>query len=55
MSNTGPDRLANASADANGDSHICADCDRRFRTSKRLNQHFRFCYLKNKISDAQTP
>ena len=35
MSNTGSDRLANASTDANGDSHVC--------------------YLKNKITDVQTP
>ena len=34
MSNTGSDRLANASTDANGDSHVCAECDRRFRTNR---------------------
>ena len=58
MSNTGSDRLANASTDANGDSHVCAECDRSFRTNRGLNQHLkhlRSCYLKNKITDVQTP
>ena len=55
MSNTGSDRLANASTDANGDSHVCAECDRRFRTNRGLNQHLRSRYLKNKITDVQTP
>ena len=55
MSNTGSDRLANASTDANGDSHICAECNRRFRTNRDLNQHRRLCYLKNKITHVQTP
>ena len=55
MSNTGSDKLANASTDANGDSHVCAECDRRFRTNRGLNQHLRLCYLKNKITDVQTP
>ena len=55
MSNTGSDRLANASTDANGDSHVCAECNRRFRTNRGLNQHLRSCYLKNKITDVQTP
>ena len=41
MSNTGSDRLVNASTDANGDSHICNKCDRRFRASRGLNQHVR--------------
>ena len=54
MSNTGSDKLANASTDANGDSHVCAECDRRFRTNRGLNQHLRLCYLKNKITDVQT-
>ena len=54
MSNTG---LAKASTDTNGDSHIyaCANCDQRFRTNRGLNQHLRSCYLKNKISNVQTP
>ena len=55
MSNTGSDRLANTSTDTNGDSHGCADCDRRFRTNRGLNQHLRLCYLKNKSTDVQTP
>ena len=55
MSNTGSDRLANASTDANGDSHVCAECDRRFRTNRGLNQHLRSGYLKNKITDVQAP
>ena len=55
MSNTGSDRLANASADGNGDSHVCAECDRLFRTNRVLNQHLRSCYLKNKTTDVQTP
>ena len=41
MSNTGSDRLVNARTDANGDSHICNKCDRRFRASRGLNQHVR--------------
>ena len=55
MSNTGSERLANASADANGDSHVCAECDRRFLTNRGLNQHPGSCYLKKKITDVQTP
>ena len=55
MSNTGSERLANASADANGDSHVCAECDRRFLTNRGLNQHPRSCYLKKKITDVQAP
>ena len=55
MSNTGSDRLANASTDANRDSHECAECERRFGTNRGLNQHFRSCFLKNKITDVQTP
>ena len=55
MSNTGSDRLANASTDANGDSYVCAECDRRFPTNRGLNQHLRSCCLKNKITDVQTP
>ena len=55
MSNTGSDRLVNTSTDANGDSHVCAKCDRCFRTNRGLNQHLRSCYLKNKITDVQTP
>ena len=55
MSNTGSDRSANASTDANGGSHVCAECNQRFRTSRGLNQHFRSCYLKNKINDVQKP
>ena len=55
MSNTGSDRLANASTDANGDSYVCAECDRRFRTNRGLNQHLRSGYLKNKITDVQAP
>ena len=31
MSNTGSNRLVNASADANGDSHGSVEYDRRFR------------------------
>ena len=54
MSNTGPERLANASTDANGVSYICAKCDRHFLTNGGLNQQLRACYLKNKISDVQT-
>ena len=37
MSNAGSDRLANASTDANGDSHVYADSDRRFRKNRGLN------------------
>ena len=58
ISNTGSDRLANASTDANGDSHVYAECDRSFRTNRGLNQHLkhlRSCYLKNKITDVQPP
>ena len=55
MSNTGSDRSANASTDANGGSHVCAECNQRFRTNRGLNQHFRSCYLKNKINDVQKP
>ena len=55
MSNTGSDRLTNASTDANGYSHISAERDRRFRTKRCLNQHLRLCYLKNKVTDIQTP
>ena len=55
MSNTGSDRLANASTDADGDSHVYAKCDRRFRANRGLNQHLRSCYLKKKITDVQTP
>ena len=55
MSNTGSDSLANASTDANGDSHVCAECDRRFVTNRGLNQHLKSCYLKKKITDVQTP
>ena len=54
MSNTGSDRLPKASTDANGDSHICAECDRRFRTNRGLNRHLRSCYLKNKMTNVQT-
>ena len=45
MSNTESEQLADASTDANGDSHICAECNRHFRTNRGLN----------KITDAQTP
>ena len=55
MSNTGFDRLANASTDADREPYICGECDRRFRTNRGLNQHFRSCYLKNKITNVQTP
>ena len=55
MSNTGSDRLVNTSTDANGDSHVCAKCDRCFCMNRGLNQHLRSCYLKNKITDVQTP
>ena len=55
MSNTGSDRLANASTDANGDSHVCAKCDRCFLKNRGLNQHLRSCYLKSKITGVQTP
>ena len=55
MSNTGSDRLAKASTDANRDSHIWAECDRCFRTNRGLNQHLRSCYLNNKIIDVQSP
>ena len=55
MSNTGFDRLVNASTDVKGDSHVCTECDRCFRTNRGLNQHLRSCYLKKKIADAQTP
>ena len=54
-SNTGFNRLVNTSTDANGDSHICADCNQRFHTNRSLNQHVRSCYLKNKNPDFQTP
>ena len=54
MSNTGSERLENAKTDANGDSDICADCDRRFLEKRGLNQHLRSCYLKNKITEIQT-
>ena len=54
MSKTGSERLANAKTDANGDSHICADCERRFLKKRGLNQHLRSCYLKNKITEVQT-
>ena len=36
-------------------THICAECDVRFRKNRGLNQHFRSCYLQKKITDAQTP
>ena len=41
MSNTGSNRLTNTSTDANGDSHICAECDRRFCMNRGLNEHLR--------------
>ena len=55
MSNTGSYRLTNASVDANGDSHICVECDQHFHTNKGLNQHLRSIHLKNKTTDVQTP
>ena len=55
MSNTGSDRLTNASTDANRDSHICAKCGQRFCINRGLTQHLRSCYLNNKITDVQTP
>ena len=55
MSNTGSNRLVKASTDANGNSHVCAECDWHFHTNRGLNQHLRSCYLKNKITDVQTP
>ena len=55
MSNTGSNRLANASTDVNGDSPLCVEYDRRFRTIRGFNQHYRSCYLKNRITDVQTP
>ena len=55
MSNTRSDRFANSSTDANGDFHICVECDRHFCTNRGHNQHLRLCYLKNKIIDVQTP
>ena len=55
MSNTRSDRFANSSTDANGDFHICVECDRHFCTNRGRNQHLRLCYLKNKIIDVQTP
>ena len=54
MSNTGCDKLANASTDENQDSRMCAECDQRFRTNRGLNQHLRSCYLMSKITDVQT-
>ena len=48
MSSTGSSRLANASTDANGNSHISAECDRCFCTNRGLNQHVRSGYLKKK-------
>ena len=36
MSNTGSERLANTSTDANGDSHWCAECDQCFCTNRGL-------------------
>ena len=47
--------ITNTSTDSNGHSHICVQCGRRFRTKRGLNQHLRSCYLKNKITDVQTP
>ena len=55
MSNTGSDRLANASTDANGDSHVRAEYYQPFRTNRGLNQHLRSCYRKKKTTDVQTP
>ena len=55
MSNTRFDRLASTSTDANGDFDICADCHRRVRTNRDLNQRLISCYLKNKITDVQAP
>ena len=55
MSNTGSNRLVNASTDVNGDSPLCVEYDRRFRTIRGFNQHYRSCYLKNRITDVQTP
>ena len=55
MSNTGSEKLAYASRDTNGDSHVCTECDWRFLTNRGLNQHPRLCYLKEKITDVQTP
>ena len=52
MSNTESDRLANANTNANGDSHIRADC---FSTNRGLNQHLRLCYLKKKTANAPPP
>ena len=45
MSNTQSEQLDSASTDANGDSHICAECNRRLRTNRGFN----------KITDVQTP
>ena len=56
MSNTGSHRLVNASTDASGDSHIRTDSDRSFRTNRALNnKYLRSYYLKNRITDVQTP
>ena len=55
-SNNGNDRLTNASTDENGDSHICTDCDRPFRTNRaHNNKYLRSCSLKNRIIDVQIP
>lgn len=34
---------SNTGSDANGDSHICADCDRHFRQNRGNNQHLISC------------
>lgn len=55
MSNAGSERLTNASRDANGDSSICASVADLSHMNRGSTQHLRSYYLKNNITDVQTP
>ena len=48
MTNTESDRLANASTDANGEFHICGECDRRRKTKSLMFKH----HMKEKEDEA---